>query len=75
MVPTVPTPMTHTMMYMWEGESQTIPAYIKHNMYQLSHLLLLSPDGLLCPSQLSFLPRQLLSIHLLLSLTGLQLLL
>ena len=38
----------------------------------LPHLLLLSPDGLLCPSQLSFLPHQLLSV---LSLTGLKLLL
>ncbi|ETW92007.1 MAG: hypothetical protein ETSY2_54925 [Candidatus Entotheonella gemina] len=24
MVPMVPTTMAHTMMYMWEGESQTI---------------------------------------------------
>ena len=28
--------------------------------YQLSHLLLLSPDGFLCPSQLRFLSHQLL---------------
>ena len=34
-----------------------------HNMciYQLSHLLLLSPDGLLCHSQLSFLRHKMLS--------------
>ena len=41
---------------------------------QLPHLLL-TPDGLLCPSLLSFLPHLLLSEHELLPLTGLQLLL
>ena len=58
---------------MWERGSPRETPYMY--TYQLSHLLLLSPDGLLCPSQLSFLPRQLLSEHLLLSLAGLQLLL